>query len=118
MRAELFERRHERSGAGAVEAVAVVLGRDLRDDRQIADAAHGADRGADLVDVAEGFEHEQIDAPLESARACSRKNSSASSTPVLPHGSMRMPSGPIAPATYAWSRAAWRASFAPCRLMS
>ena len=38
--------------------------------------------------------------PSTSARACSRKSSSASSTPVLPHGSMRMPSGPIAPATY------------------
>ena len=37
--------------------------------------------------------------PSSSPRACSRKNSSASSTPVLPQGSMRMPSGPIAPAT-------------------
>ena len=39
--------------------------------------------------------------PSSSAAACSRKSASASSTPVLPHGSMRMPSGPIAPATYA-----------------
>ena len=35
--------------------------------------------------------------PSTSACACSRKYSRASSTPVLPHGSMRMPSGPMAP---------------------
>ena len=34
-----------------------------------------------------------------SAVACSRKNSRASSSPVGPYGSMRMPSGPMAPAT-------------------
>ena len=44
--------------------------------------------------------------PSASAAACSRKYSRASSTPVLPHGSMRMPSGPTAPATYARSSAA------------
>ena len=43
--------------------------------------------------------------PSSSAWACSRKNASASSTPVLPHGSMRTPSGPMAPATYAVARA-------------
>ena len=37
--------------------------------------------------------------PSRSACACSRKYSSASSTPVLPQGSMRMPSGPMDPAT-------------------
>ena len=37
--------------------------------------------------------------PSANACACSRKYSRASSTPVLPHGSMRMPSGPIDPAT-------------------
>ena len=54
--------------------------------------------------------------PSTSARACSRKNSSASSTPVLPHGSMRIPSGPIAPATYACSRAACRAMLRPLQV--
>ena len=54
--------------------------------------------------------------PSTSARACSAKYSCASSTPVLPHGSMRMPSGPMAPATHAWSRAAWRAMRAPWTL--
>ena len=33
--------------------------------------------------------------PSASACTCSRNHDSASSTPVLPHGSMRMPSGPI-----------------------
>ncbi len=39
--------------------------------------------------------------PSTSARACSSNHSRASSRPVLPHGSMRMPSGPMAPATQA-----------------
>ena len=34
----------------------------------VAEAAHGADRRADLVDVAEGLEHEQIDAAFEQRR--------------------------------------------------
>ena len=37
--------------------------------------------------------------PSRSAAACSRKNSRASSSEVGPYGSMRMPSGPMAPAT-------------------
>ena len=37
--------------------------------------------------------------PSTSAAACSRKYSRASSMPVLPQGSMRTPSGPMAPAT-------------------
>ncbi len=56
--------------------------------------------------------------PSSSACACSRKYASASSLPVLPHGSMRMPSGPIAPATYAWLRAALFARRAPSTLIS
>ena len=48
--------------------------------------------------------------PSASACACSRKYSRASSTPVLPHGSIRMPSGPIAPGDVGvLSRAARRA---------
>ena len=81
--------------------------------------ADGADRGADLVDVAEGLEDEQVDAAFdERARLLARSTPRASSTPVLPQGSMRMPSGPIAPATQAWSRAACRAIRAPCRLIA
>ena len=57
----------------AVERVAVLLGRHLRDDRQSADAAHAADRRADLVQVAEGLEHEQVDAAFDERLACSRK---------------------------------------------
>ena len=53
------------SGARAVAGVAVFLGRHLRDDRQVADRAHAANRGADLVDVAEGLEHEEIDAAFD-----------------------------------------------------
>ena len=65
LRAEALERRHERLRRRAVEAVAILFGGDLRDDRQIADAPHGANRGADLVHVAERLEHEQVDAPFE-----------------------------------------------------
>jgi hypothetical protein len=56
--------------------------------------------------------------PSASASTCSRNHASASSTPVLPQGSMRMPSGPIAPATYARPAAALRARRAPPLLMS
>ena len=56
--------------------------------------------------------------PSRSACACSRKYSRASSTPVFPHGSMRMPSGPMAPATYARPSAACRAILAPCSLIA
>ena len=65
------------SGGVPSRRVAVLLGRHLRDDRQVADAAHGVDRRADLVQVAERLEDEQVDAALERApRACSRKYSS------------------------------------------
>ena len=95
-----FELGHERLGRRAVEAVAVLFGGHLRDDRQVADAAHRADRRADLVHVAEGLEHEQIDAAFEQRRGLLAEDTPrASSTPVLPQGSMRMPSGPMAPAT-------------------
>ena len=49
----------------AVERVAVLLGRHLRDDRQVADAAHRVDRGAHLVQVAERLEDEQVDAAVD-----------------------------------------------------
>ena len=57
LRRELLRRR-------AVERVAVLFGRHLRDDRQVRHAAHGVDRGADLVQVAERLEDEQVDAAV------------------------------------------------------
>ena len=59
-----LELRREPLGRRAVERVAVLLGRHLRDDRQVGHAAHGVDRRADLVQVAEGLEDEQIDAAV------------------------------------------------------
>ena len=56
--------------------------------------------------------------PSSSPRACRRKNATASSKAVAPQGSMRMPSGPIAPTTVARPAAASRASCAPARLMA
>ena len=60
-----LERRRELLGRRAVEAVAVFLDRHLRHDRQVADAADRGDGGAHLVQVAERFEHEEIDAAGE-----------------------------------------------------
>ena len=57
LRRELLRRR-------AVERVAVLFGRHLRDDRPIGHAAHRVDRGADLVHVAERLEDEQVDAAV------------------------------------------------------
>ena len=79
------------------------------------DRLRGADDRGDLVDVVERLEHEELHAAFEQTGHLLRKYSSASSTPVLPHGSMRMPSGPMAPATKACSRAAWRAISLPAR---
>ena len=45
----------------AVQRVAVLLGRHLRDDRQIGHAADRVDRRSDLVEVAERLEDEQVD---------------------------------------------------------
>ena len=56
-------------GRRAVERVAVFLGGHLRDDRQVRDAADGVDRRADLVEVAERLQNEQIDAALGERRA-------------------------------------------------
>src|SRR6478752_4893051 len=56
--------------------------------------------------------------PSTSATTCSRKHASASSTPMRPQGSMRTLRGPMAPATYAPSRATCLAIRAPARLMS
>ena len=58
LRRELLRRR-------SVEAVAVVLDRHLRDDRQLRDAAHRGNRGADLVQIAEGLQNEEVDAPFD-----------------------------------------------------
>src|SRR5262249_12455353 len=63
--AELLELGDEALRGHAVETVAVLLRRHLRDDRQIAETAHGADRGADLIDVAERLEHEEVDAAVD-----------------------------------------------------
>ncbi len=60
-----LELRREPLGRRAVERVAVLLGRHLRDDRQVGQRPHGVDRRADLVQVAEGLEDEEIDAALE-----------------------------------------------------
>ena len=45
--------------------MAVVFRRHLCDDRQVAHAADGANRRADLVDVAKRLEHEEIDATVD-----------------------------------------------------
>ena len=63
--AELFEVRHEGFGRRAVERVAIFFSGDLGDDREVRQAAHRSDRGADLVDIAERLEHEEVNAPLE-----------------------------------------------------
>ena len=57
--------RREPLGRRAVQRVAVLLGRHLRDDRQVGHAAHGVDRRADLVQVAERLEDEQVDAAFD-----------------------------------------------------
>ena len=54
-----------RSGGVPSSVFAVLLGRHLRDDRQVGDDPDGIDGGADLVQIAEGLEDEQIDAALE-----------------------------------------------------
>ncbi len=64
-RAAPLELGREPLGRRAVERVAVLLGRHLRDDRQIGQRPHGVDRRADLVQIAERLEDEEIDAALE-----------------------------------------------------
>ena len=59
------QRRRELLGRRAVEADAVLFGRHLRDDRQIAHRADGRDRRANLVQVAERFEDEEVDLAVE-----------------------------------------------------
>ncbi len=63
-RAARFQIRREALGRRAVQRVAVLLGGHLRDDRPIGHAPHRVDRGADLVQVAERLEDEQIDAAI------------------------------------------------------
>src|SRR6267378_3377730 len=53
-------------GAGrTVERVTVLFGRHLRDNRQVRDAPHGVDGGANLVDVAKRLEDDEIHAALD-----------------------------------------------------
>ena len=57
------------SGGVPSRRVAVFFGRDLGDDRQRSRRpADGANRGAELVDVAERLEHEQVDAAVGQSR--------------------------------------------------
>jgi hypothetical protein len=60
LRPELLHRR-------AVQGVAILGGGQHRDDRPIAHTADGPDRRADLVDVAEGLEDEQVHAAVGQA---------------------------------------------------
>jgi hypothetical protein len=52
----------------AIQAVAVHVGRHLRDDGQRRHAADGLDRRDQLVQIAKGLEHEQVDAALGERR--------------------------------------------------
>ncbi len=60
--AERLELRGELLRRRAVGGDAVVAGGELRDHRLVRDGADAADGGAELGDVAEGLEHEQVDA--------------------------------------------------------
>ncbi len=63
--AERFEHGRELLGRHAVERVAVVSRGQLRDDRERGrGGAAGAHGGAEFAQVAEGFEHEQVDAAV------------------------------------------------------
>ena len=84
-----LQRRRELLRRRAVERVAIVLDRHLRHDRQRADAAHGGNRRADLVQVAKRFEDEEVDAAVDERLCLFAKYASASSRPIRPHGSMR-----------------------------
>jgi len=57
-----LERRRELFRRRAVERVAILLGRHLRDDRQVRNRAHRVQGRANLVEIAERFEDEQVDA--------------------------------------------------------
>ncbi len=65
IRSPALELGHERLRRRAVARVAIFLGRHLGNDRQVADRAHATNGSADLVDVAEGLEHEQVDAAVD-----------------------------------------------------
>ena len=63
-------------GVGTVEAVAVFIDRDLRDDGNIRiDIAAGEHGLMQLFEVAKGFEHQQIDAALDQRRNLLAKGS-------------------------------------------
>ena len=67
-----FELRHERSGGAPsrlLPSSSVVTCATIGRSQTLADRA---DRGANLVDVAERLEHEQVDAPFEQRRAPAR----------------------------------------------
>jgi len=64
-----LQRRHELLGRRPIERVAVLLDRHLRHERKTADGSHGRDRGADLVEVAERLEEDQINAAFDQ-RGC------------------------------------------------
>src|SRR5262249_31977474 len=63
-----LQRWRERLGRRAVEAAAIVFGRHLRDDRKTRHRAHRADRGLQLVEVAERLEDKEINAALGERR--------------------------------------------------
>jgi hypothetical protein len=63
-RASSLELGSEPLGRGPIQGIAVLFGRHLSDDRPVGHAADRIDRGADLVEIAERFEDEEIDAPF------------------------------------------------------
>ena len=60
----LFELGGEALGRRAIERVAVLLGRHLRHDRQVAERPYGVDGRTDFVQVTERLEDEEVDAAL------------------------------------------------------
>jgi hypothetical protein len=66
-----------------VQRITVLLRRHLRDDRQIGHAAHGVDRRAYLVQVAERLQHKQIDAAVDEGLGLLAEYSRAWSMPRL-----------------------------------
>ena len=63
-----FELLNEKLGGRAVQGVAILFRRHLRDNRERRQAAHRTDGGTDLVQIAESLEHEQVDAAFEERR--------------------------------------------------
>ena len=110
---------HELLGRRAVEAVAVLLGRHLRDDRQVARLRTAA------IAAPISFTSRNVSRMNRSTPPSSERRGLLAEAGLRlvdagrPHGSMRTPSGPIAPATYAAvTRAPAARSRAPARLIS